>query len=157
MQLIVIFRKIILLSLVLVFFEGKSQDTQTPVTIRQITIEGNKHTKEPIILRELSFNEGDTISGEMLSHKIEKSRTNLINLNLFGKIVFNIKNWENDSLDIVISLTERNRFKFAPIFNLADRNFNIWWTDQNRSFKRVQGGALIRFNNAFGQIGRAHV
>ncbi|MBK7138552.1 MAG: hypothetical protein IPH74_05760 [Bacteroidetes bacterium] len=91
MQLIVIFRKIILLSLVLVFFEGKSQDTQTPVTIRQITIEGNKHTKEPIILRELSFNEGDTISGEMLSHKIEKSRTNLINLNLFGKIVFNKK------------------------------------------------------------------
>lgn len=150
MQLIVIFRNIILLSLVLVFFKGKSQDTQPPVTIRVITIEGNKHTKEPIILRELSFIEGDTISGEILSLKIEKSRTNLINLNLFGKIVFNIKNWENDSLDIVISLTERNRFKFAPIFNLADRNFNIWWTDQNRSFKRVQGGALVRFNNAFG-------
>lgn len=132
------------------FIKGKSQNIQTPVVIKNIIVEGNKRTKPDIILRELTFKNGDTISGELLSLKFEKSKSNLTNLNLFGKIVFNIKNWENDSMDIVISLTERNRVKFAPIFNLADRNFNIWWIDQNHSFKRVQGGALVRFNNAFG-------
>ncbi|MBX7225849.1 MAG: BamA/TamA family outer membrane protein [Chitinophagales bacterium] len=134
----------------LLFNQYVSAQEGSSLFIRNITVEGNKHTREFVILRELTFQESDTILGIRLSKEFEKSQTNLQNLALFAAINFNIKNWENDSLDIVISVTERARFRPIPIFNLADRNFNVWWTEQNRSFKRVQYGAMVVYKNAFG-------
>lgn len=147
----IISKSLLFIFIITLFLKVNGQETySTPIYIKNIVIEGNKKTKDHVILRELTFKIGDTINSENLTKQLEASQAHLLNINIFGKTFFNIKNWENDSLDIYISLTERNRFKFAPIFNLADRNFNIWWADQNRSFKRVQGGALVRFNNAFG-------
>ena len=52
-----------------------------------IVVEGNKRTKERIILRELTFHEGDTLTTDVLYERVERSRQNLMNTALFNTVV----------------------------------------------------------------------
>ena len=56
------------------------------VTIQRIFIIGNKKTKDQIILRELHFQEGDTVSLSRLNLYIERDRNRIYNLRLFNKV-----------------------------------------------------------------------
>ena len=51
-------------------------------TIREITIVGNDKTKDYIITRELSFNQGDTLANHQLEKELQRSRNNVYNTNL---------------------------------------------------------------------------
>lgn len=131
-------------------YQSFSQDVI--VIVDSIAIEGNKKTKSRIMLRELTFSVGDTLPLSMLSATLEQSRLRLMNTNLFLKASMNIKNWtERNHITVVITVHE-NWFLFPiPIFELADRNFNVWWKEMNRDLRRTNVGMRLTYNNATGR------
>jgi len=72
---------------------------------------------------------------------------------LFTGVRFNISNWdtENKTADIAIDFQENWYIYPGIIFELADRNFNVWWTEQNRDFDRVNYGVNVDHINVTGR------
>ena len=61
-------------------------DKNESYLITEINITGNKITKATVIFRELSFKKNDLITIDEIDSKIQSSRYNLTNLNLFNFI-----------------------------------------------------------------------
>ncbi|MCE1201918.1 MAG: BamA/TamA family outer membrane protein [Bacteroidia bacterium] len=137
--------------------ESKAADTclQLPdkaFVVRAILPEGNRVTREHIILREMEFMPGDTLSLAEYCQRSRKSRQNLLNKALFNFV-------EIDTLpvpgqpfqkDVIINVVERWYVWPFPIFELAERNFNSWW--ELRDFRRTNYGFFITVNNFRGRM-----
>jgi len=80
------------------------------------------------------------------------SKKRLYNTGLFNLIEITFKgfNASQGILDVHISLTENLYIYPAPIFELADRNFNVWWEEMNHSFSRVNYGLRLDHLNTTG-------
>ena len=124
--------------------------------VDSILIEGNKKTKDKIIFRELDFEVGDTIFLENLNQRFLGNEKRLLNTSLFTIIKFNVKNWntEQKRFSILIEVNENWYLFPAPIFELADRNFNVWWKEQKRSLNRVNYGLSVDHINFTGNKDR---
>ncbi|MCR9286553.1 MAG: BamA/TamA family outer membrane protein [Bacteroidetes bacterium] len=123
------------------------------VFIENIEVTGQKRTKPNIILRELDITVGDTISLSNLTERIEWNQQLLMNTGLFTKAKINFKNWEGGTnrVRLLIEVSE-NWFVYpVPIFELADRNFNVWWETYNHSLKRVNFGVRFYHINLTGR------
>ncbi len=122
------------------------------VIIDEIFIEGNKRTLDRIILRELDIKTGDTISLEVLTGELERNSLLLMNTSLFSKAKINIKNWKEDyKIDLTVELIEAWYIYPLPLFELADRNFNVWWSEFNRDLSRVNYGMHFYHSNFTGR------
>lgn len=115
--------------------------------INRIFIVGNRITRDPIILRELSFKTGDFVYSQELPSMLELDKKKLINTRLFNTV--EIRALENDPnhVDLLVDVNERWYTFPAPIFELADRNFNEWWQNYDHDFSRVYYGLrLYQYN-----------
>ncbi len=128
-----------------------ADDTAKQIVVRNIFVEGHKKTKVNTILREMTIEPGSTILAKELNAVVEKNQANILNLNIFKHVQLNLKNWQEDSLDVEVLVVERWYIKPIPIFQLADRNFNVWWRQNNHSFKRVHYGAVLSIENFSGR------
>lgn len=123
--------------------------------VRKVFIDGNKVTKDNIILRELTFHEGDTIFAANLQQETTRSANNLLNTSLFNFATINkmelITNNPSDTVyaDFMISVAERWYTWPVPIFELVDPNFNTWWL--TRDFSRTNWGAYVYRQNFRGR------
>ena len=128
------------------------------VVINSIDIIGNKRTKEKIILRELDLAIGDYLPLEGLSKRLQNNQEFVMNTSLFNSCKINIKSWEENDvasrIDLLIEVTEAWYLYPIPIFELADRNFNVWWTEQRREFNRVNIGVRFIHTNLTGNDDR---
>lgn len=131
------------------FIFGQNQQ----VTIRQIVVEGNKKTRRDVILREMNFAPGDTVLKGRLSAKIKENELLLLNTGLFTSVKIFFKNWigATDEIDLQITVKENWYIYPIPIFELADRNFNVWWVEQNRSLARTNYGVAFAHTNLTGR------
>ncbi len=122
------------------------------VVVNDIKITGNQKTKDRIVYRELDFQVGDTIPLAELSNRLSQNQLFLMNTALFAWAKINIKNWDytNQRIDLFIDLQEAWYIFPFPIFELADRNFNVWWEEQNRSLRRVNYGLRFYHLNTTG-------
>ena len=93
-------------------------DPQTELTIDKIFIVGNRRTKEKIILRELSFKEGEIQKKIQLDEAIERDRQKLINTRLFMDVDFSLIDLPENRVDVIIRVTERWYFFPISIFCL---------------------------------------
>lgn len=133
-------------ALILVFSKNESW-SQVPsaislfVRVDTILIEGNRKTRPALILRELEFAAGDSLSLANLAETLERNRLRVMNTGLFSNSTIALEPLEpGDRLAVRLVLTEAWYLYPIPLFELADRNFNVWWTDFNRSLKRVNYG-----------------
>ncbi len=121
------------------------------VIIDRITIEGNFKTKERLILRELSIRPNDTISFKSIFSVLEKNEQQLFNTGLFLEVEILLKDWNNNHVTAYITVVERWYVFPAPILELADRNFNVWWEEMGRDLSRLDYGIRFRHNNLSGR------
>lgn len=134
-----------------------SKDTYTvpanerPFVVRHIVIEGNKKTRENIILRELFFKTGDHLLLQDLVRRFEISRQQLMNTTLFHEAIVALKSFEGYDVDIIVQVRERWYIFPVPYFKPADRNLNQWLVEQNASLKRVNYGMKLLYNNTTGR------
>ncbi|HOS47496.1 MAG TPA: POTRA domain-containing protein [Bacteroidia bacterium] len=117
--------------------------------IDRIIITGNNKTKEHIITRELLFHEGDTLPKYVLETSIEKSRENLMNIGLFNFVDIKYFQGIGEHTDVHIQVTERWYLWPMPIFEIADRNFNEWFSKKDLS--RTNYGMYVRQENFRGR------
>jgi outer membrane protein assembly factor BamA len=129
-----------------------SSFTQSHVFIRQIQIVGNKKTKRKIILREMNISEGDRVLVDSLGLYAEANRKRIYNLALFTDVTVTPARVSNDSADLYILVREQ-WYIFPEIsFKLADRNFNVWWKEQNHDIRRANLGVTIKNRNFRGNM-----
>jgi hypothetical protein len=127
------------------FFKASAQK----VTVCNILVSGNHKTKTDIIIRELGFDNDDSLTVSNLKKTLERSKQNIINTNLFLNVEYTYT-VKNDTLDLHIGVKERLYTIALPIFYLADRNFNEWWYDRNRDITRVTYGINAKHFNLTG-------
>lgn len=121
--------------------------------ISNIVLTGNKHTTPRVIYNELDFSAGDTMYlTDIPFHKLHNEKR-LLSTALFTAVELNIKNWDTElkKADIAISMQENWYIYPSIIFELADRNFNVWWSEQNRDFGRVNYGLGLDHINLTGR------
>ena len=117
------------------------------IRINRIFIVGNRVTKDRIVLRELTVKSGDIVYSTELPIILEMDKKKLINTRLFNTVEIRMLEFQPDQMDLLIDLNERWYTFPAPIFELADRNFNEWWQNYNHDFSRVNYGLrLYQYN-----------
>jgi hypothetical protein len=123
--------------------------SESSFIIDSIILTGNKKTKDFLIFRELTFKVGDTLNHNQLQENYQKSRNNLIKLSLFNFVDFTdslVGAGQYAHLLIQISFIERWYLWPFPIFEISDRNLNVWLKEKN--FNRISYGIyLIKHNN----------
>ncbi|NBW04204.1 MAG: hypothetical protein EBR87_10955, partial [Cytophagia bacterium] len=96
----------------------------------------NEKTKNQILHRELDFKPGDSVAINSLEARLEYNRRKLMNTNLFIWVKADLNQLPNGHLKISFEFLEQWYILGYPIFQLADRNLNDWWSrghDLNRS------------------------
>jgi outer membrane protein assembly factor BamA len=117
------------------------------VTINRIFITGNRITRDKIILRELTLKQGDIFYSDDLFGIIDLDRKKLLNTRLFNTVEIRTIEIEPLRFDLVVDVNERWYTFPAPLFDIADRNFNEWWQTYNHDFKRINYGLrLYQYN-----------
>ena len=121
-------------------------------TVNEIILTGNDHTKPKVILKEINVTKGDTIFTINVKPVLDQIKLQVLSTGLFNSVTTNIKNYDTKlrQADIEITL-EENWYVFpVPIFELADRNFSVWWNEQNKSLDRVNYGFRVSHYNLTG-------
>ena len=106
------------------------------IRIDSILFKGNEKTKNQILIRELDFSPGDSVAINTLEARLEYNRRKLMNTNLFIWVKADLNQLPNGHLKISFEFLEQWYILGYPIFQLADRNLNDWWSrgrDLNRS------------------------
>jgi len=139
------------------FFFGVKLFSQTTDSIPKkfrvdsISITGNKKTHHRIILREMNFRMGDSLTLAELEKKCLRSQQNLMNSTLF---VFDTVYFHIDSVTqlakVLISVRERWYFWPSLILQIQDRNFNAWWYQEHADLSRLNYGMGFTLYNIFG-------
>lgn len=120
-------------------------------TVDRIIIIGNKHTRNSIILRELSVKRGDVVNEAHLPLILKKDERKLFNLHLFNTATIQVLDIGNGMIDLLVEVSERWYFFPHPIFKLSDRNFNEWWQNYNHDLSRVNYGIRAHHHNMRGR------
>jgi len=121
------------------------------VVINEVILDGNKRTKDGIILRELDVLAGDTLYyADTAQWRLENEKR-ILSTGLFTNISVELgEHREDNTRDIIIDLQENWYIYPNFIFDLADRNFSVWWNEQNRSLDRVNYGFRLNHINLTG-------
>lgn len=117
--------------------------------IDTIEIEGNKKTKNNIILREFVKKQGDTVTASRLDYIIQRSQQNIFNTNLFVFDTVYYEKTDSNKIKLHTHLQERWYIWPVPIFEIQDRNFNTWW--QTKDLFRINYGIVVDHENFTGR------
>lgn len=123
------------------------------VVLENIEVTGNKKTKNSVILRELAFSQGDSIRLDQLAQKIDRSQSLLMNTNLFSKVSITYTDWSglDNHISLKVEVKESWYIYPVPSFQLADRNFNVWWVEHNAALSRTNYGMDFTHLNTTGR------
>jgi outer membrane protein assembly factor BamA len=119
------------------------------VIINKLIVAGNIKTKERVIIRELLFKTGDTLSQNQLGVLIEKSKENLLNTSLFNYVYINSLQEHQNLTTLYILVEERWYLWPYLIFEQADRNLSSFIHEQD--WNRINYGLMLVKNNFRGR------
>lgn len=145
---------------VLMFWAGMShsawsfQDAQSSadsIIIKEVFLLGNKKTKGNIIMREMSLKKGFTLADTLLEAYLEEDKQRIYNTNLFNEVEIQTLYTNEKELILLVKVSERWYIYPSFKFELADRNFNDWWVNQNRDLSRVNFGLKYQQYNFRGR------
>ncbi len=126
-------------------------DSAALFTINQIAIEGNRKTQETVILRELSFKEGERYSLSVLVQKFKQAKEQLLNTTMFQNVVVSLKNFEGNGASVKVSVKERWYIYPIPFVNVVDNSFQNWVKQEGMDLDRVKYGIKIKHRNFSGR------
>ncbi|SFB44104.1 POTRA domain-containing protein [Algoriphagus aquimarinus] len=128
-----------------------SRNSPDSVTVNNIFIVGNVKTKKSVILRELDFTTDFYYDWNTFLEILIADQKKIYNLRLFTSVEITPLITSDREVEILITVKERWYILPQIIFQLADRNFSEWWTNQNRDFSRVNYGLRLSHSNVGGR------
>ncbi len=172
---------LLLLISIAAFSQNKDGEVHFPETfdqpyvrVTEIEVSGNNLTRDQIVIRELDFKKGDTLSvfnkgdhfGNSLMRFFDKdssevslrlnfSRDNIINTKLFLTTDLYLEQIEGINYRLKISVTERHYWWVFPVIKLNAPNFNEWLRDVDLS--QLSMGIFGSHNNLFGSSHQASI
>ncbi|RYC68737.1 BamA/TamA family outer membrane protein [Spirosoma sordidisoli] len=135
-------------------------DSTRSVVVQSIVLQGNERTRDRIIRREMTLHVGDTLQLSSLPGRIAWDQRNINNTNLFitvdiqTRLTPSADTTQPARLDLTVVMKERWYLIAYPVFDIADRNFNEWWYDRGRDFRRVIYGGRLSYRNVTGNNDR---
>ena len=120
------------------------------VIVDSVLFKGNEKTRDNILQRELDIASGDTIEVTELESRLEFNRRKLSNTNLFIWVKGDYHQNRPEHIVITYEFLEQWYLLGYPIFQLADRNLNDWWS-RGHSMERTIYGAHFIHNNFMGR------
>lgn len=126
-----------------------SKGPKRDFVVENIVFEGNKKTKPQVMLRELLFEQGDSIKAVEWSDIRQQSAKNLFNTSLFNAVSIEVNETGNGKADISIRVKERWYIWPIPVLEVDERNFNTWW--QTKNLSRVSAGVFLTHYNFRGR------
>jgi len=127
------------------------QETPKQIRVNSIYIIGNEKTEKEIILRELDFVSNYTYEWETFLGILKADQQKIFNLRLFNEVEITPLRTGPEEIEVLIAVKERWYILPSVIFQLADRNFAEWWTNQDRDWSRVNYGVRINHANVGGR------
>ncbi|MDB5196674.1 MAG: hypothetical protein JWP88_1045 [Flaviaesturariibacter sp.] len=127
---------------------GVIADTTAIYSIREINIEGNKHTKEKVILRELSFEEDEQYPLNILIQKFNLAKLQLMNTTLFESVVVSLENLQGYEAVVNVTVKERCYIFPTPFVKVVGQTFQDWCKSMN--FEQVNYGIKLKYKNISG-------
>jgi outer membrane protein assembly factor BamA len=143
-------KKILLFSILLLLFQTAFAQSEY-IVISSIQVTGQKKTRTKNILRELDFRVGDTLEVGNLAELVEQNRLLLMSTGLFGNVEISTKKMVANQTVIDVKVEES--WYLYPFFNVevGDRNFNVWWVQQNRALNRLNYVFQVSHRNLTGR------
>lgn len=126
--------------------------SDTLVIIDGIEFKGNKVTIDKILLREITYRTGDTLSLQEFRKRSTLSEENLMNTSLFNFATISSSLISNGGIQhyiVNVEVTERWYIWPLPIFELAERNFNAWW--ETKDLSMINYGMFLDWKNFRGR------
>jgi len=93
------------------------------ISVESITITGNSRTKDFVIIREMSLQQGVIITSELLHYDQER----IYSLGLFNQVLLNVVPVSSGKADIVVEVSERWYIFPFPVFGIKDRNWKKFY------------------------------
>lgn len=123
------------------------------IVISEIVVEGNRHTRDDVVLRELDVRVGDRLPVTELEACMLRNEHRLMNTNLFVQVRIGIHAWKGQTGRVGLTVRVREAWYLypVPIFELADRNFNVWWDAYDHRLERVNYGLKLYHFNLLGR------
>lgn len=109
-------------------------------TVREIRLEGNQDTRDELIYRTMATKVGEVYTMD----SAQLDRKWLAQLGVFTSIFFQTTEEEEDSVVLVVTMTEVNKYVPAPIIKVTDEN-------------GLSVGALLATPNVQGWAGKASI
>jgi outer membrane protein assembly factor BamA len=138
------------LPLVTPAYKGKLQ-------IREIIIKGNKKTKGYMILREIQFKPGDSISISNLNESFQLAKQQVYNTALFHEVAVELAMITAFQINVIVTVKERWYIFPTPQFQPVDRSLNEWLVKYNGDLSRVNYGAKFEHYNFSGRRDPLHL
>ncbi|MFZ9159433.1 MAG: BamA/TamA family outer membrane protein [Aquirufa sp.] len=139
-----------LLFLFLLFISISESAKAQFVIVDSVIFKGNEKTRDNILRRELDLHSGDTVQVAELDARLEYNRRKLNNTNLFIWVKGDYHQNRPEHIQITYEFLEQWYLLGYPIFQLADRNLNDWWS-RGHSLSRTIYGAHFIHNNFRGR------
>lgn len=133
----------------LLLFSTQYTYAQDLFCVDSIVFAGNHRSKAAPLLRDLNFEKGTCFPKDSVANMLQIAEQRLFNTQLFNQV-------EADTLQInglqTVRFNLKERFPIFPKPNLefADRNFNVWWTEQGRKLNRLNVGLTLLHSNLNG-------
>jgi outer membrane protein assembly factor BamA len=127
-----------------------AKDSSAKIIIHNISISGNKKTKEYIIRREMQLKAGDTLSVASFKEELQKLQQQVYNTNLFLEVKPELNEIAPGIVDINLAVKERWYVFPIPKFQLIDRNINEWIQKYKADLDRVVYGVKFTHYNLTG-------
>ena len=125
--------------------------SQTKLCVQTISVVGAKKTKEQVILRELSFQKGDTIDANFLPEFVERNKQNIFNLGLFNEVIIDPLPLMND-IHFIITVKERWYIFPIPKLIVEERNsYDLIQAITEGNFRRLAYGLDLTWDNLTGR------
>lgn len=100
----------------------------------------------------MSITPGMDVTSDSLGLLVEQNWKRLFNLGLFTDIIITIDTLSNSEVDFNVKVREQWYIWPEISFKLSDRNFNVWWKEQNHDIRRTNLGVTFKHRNFRGNM-----
>ena len=122
-------------------------DSGALFSIKEISIEGNKRTRDATILRELSFQENQSYPLNVIINKFIDAKEQVMNTGLFRNVVVSLRSLRDHDVYVRVDVEEKWYFYPLPFVKVVDNKFSKWWNDKQHSLDQLDYGIrLTRYN-----------
>ncbi len=119
--------------------------------VKTIAIQGAEKTKQWVILRELTLQQGEEVAAQNLAFHLNQSQRNVYNLGLFNEVVLEPVIFQRE-LTLIVRVKERWYLLGNPYLRVEERNsYDLLGALLDQDFRRVAYGAQLQWRNLSGR------